>query len=132
MSEQTSVRYIQEPDVHDGVIIAARYKSGFLRAVFDKRVVVVVILTYDERLFSIKFGRVRSTNIINAEGMRLSSLKEMYAAPSCRRFLFVDSEEKSNRHLEVVAGEISSVELTEDFVPRDAIVHLRNLYHRQG
>jgi|SRR6185503_7345985 len=130
MSEQTFIRYIQEPDVHDGVIIAAEYKSGFLRSILNKRVVVVAVLTYDDRLFSIRFGQVRSASITNAEGMRLYALKEMSATPPFRRFLFVDSEEKSNRHFEVVAQDISSVELTEDFIPREAFVRLRNLYPR--
>jgi len=89
MSEQTFIGYIQEPDVHDGVIIRARYKSGFLRSLFDKRVVLVVVLTYDERLFVIEFGRVRSASITNVEGMRLYSLSEMYATPPFRKFVFV-------------------------------------------
>src|SRR5829696_3702081 len=131
MSEQTFIGYIQEPDVHDGVIIRARYKSGFLRSLFDKRVVLVVVLTYDDRLFVIEFGRVRSASITNVEGMRLYSLSEMYATPPFRKFVFVDSEEKSNRNFEVVSREISSVELTEDFVPGDAVRHLRNLFPRQ-
>ena len=49
MSKQTFLGYILEPDLHDGVITTAEYKSGFLRSVFDKRVVVVVVLTYDDR-----------------------------------------------------------------------------------
>lgn len=131
MSEQTFVGYIQEPDVHDGVIIKARYKNGFLRSVFDKREVVVMVLTYEKRLFGIFFRGVRSASITNVEGMRLYSLSEMYATPPFSRFVFVDWEEESNRHLEVVAREISSVELTEEFVPKEAIVHLSNLYPRR-
>ncbi|HEU4934258.1 MAG TPA: hypothetical protein VFT48_19370 [Pyrinomonadaceae bacterium] len=131
MSEQRFIGYIQEPDVHDGVIVKATYKSGFLRSVFDKRVVTVIVLTYEERLFVIWFSRVRSASIINADGMRLYSLSEMHATPPCRRFVFVDSEEKSNRYCEVVAREIASIEMTEDFVPKEAIVHLRNLYPKQ-
>lgn len=130
MSDQTFIGYIQEPNIHDGVIVEARYKSGLLRSIFDKRVVVVVVLTYDQRLFVIEFRRVRSASITNVKGMRLYSLTEMNATPPFRRFLFVDSEEKSNRHCEVVAREISSVELTEDFVPREAVEHLRNLFLR--
>ena len=75
--------------------------------------------------------RVRSASITNAPGMRLYALKEMYETPPFRRFLFVDAEEKSDRHLEVVAQEISSVELTEEFIPREAFVRLRNRYPRQ-
>jgi hypothetical protein len=131
MSEQTFNSYILEPDVHDGVIVGSRYKSGFLRSVFNRRVVSVVVLTDDDRLFSIVFGRVSSASITNAKGMRLHSFKETYATPPFRRFLFVSSEEKSNHHFEVVARELSSVELTADFVPREAVVHLRNLYPRQ-
>jgi hypothetical protein len=131
MSEQTFIGYIQEPDVHDGVIITAEYKSGFLRSAFDKRRVMVMVLTYDERLFGIVFNRVRSASITNVEGMRLYSLSEMYERPPFRRFVFVDSEEESNRQLEVIAREISSVELTEDFIPQEARVHLRDLYPRK-
>lgn len=130
MSEQRFIGYIQEPDVRDGVIIEGEFKSGFLRSVFDKRVVRVMVLTYDERLFVIEFRGVRSANVTNVKGMRLHSLKEMYATPPFRRFLFIDSEEENNRHIEVVAQEISSVELTEDFVSKDAIAHLRNLFPR--
>jgi hypothetical protein len=131
MSEQGFIGYIQEPDVHDGVIITATYKSGFLRSIFDKRVVLVVVLTYDERLFIIRFSRVRSANITNVEGMRLYSLSEMHETPPLRRFVFVDWEEESNRHFEVVAREISGTEMTDDFVPKEAIVHLRNLFPKQ-
>jgi hypothetical protein len=129
MSEQRFIGYIQEPDVRDGVIIEAEFKSGFLRAVFDKRVVLVMVLTCDDRLFVIELRGVRSASITNVKGMRLHSLKEMYATPPFRRFLFVSSEE-DNRHVEVVAREISSVEMTEDFVSRDAIAQLRNLFPR--
>src|SRR5262245_42341594 len=132
MSEQTFIGYIQEPDVNDGVIIGTGYKSGFLRSIFDKCVVTVVVLTYDDRLVSIHFGRVRSASITNAEGMRLYSLNEMSATPPLRRFLFVDAEEKSNRNVEVVAREIASVELTGDIIPRDEVVRrLRHLYPKQ-
>ena len=131
MSEQRFIGYIQEPDVHDGVIVKATYQNGFLRSVFDKRVVLVVVLTYEDRLFVIRFSRVRSASIINADGMRLYSLSEMHATPPFRRFVFVDSEAKSNRHCEVVAREIASTEMTEDFVPKEAIVHLRNLFPKQ-
>lgn len=125
MSDQRFIRYIQEPDVHDGVIINATYKSGFLRSIFDRRVVGVVVLTYEERLFVIQFSRVRSANITNVKGMRLYSLSEMHAQPPFRRFVFVDWEEESERHLEVLAREIASTEMTEH-VPKEAIVHLRN------
>jgi hypothetical protein len=128
MSEQRFIGYIQEPDVHDGVIVKATYKSGFLRSVFDKRVVMVLVLTYEERLFVIRFSRVRSASIMNVDGMRLYSLSEMHATPPLRRFVFVDSEEKSNRHCEVVAREIAITEMTEDVVPKEAIVHLRHLF----
>ena len=130
MSEPRFIGDIQEPDVCDGVIIGAKFKSGFLRSVFDKRVVLIVVLNYDERLFVIEFRGVRSASITNVKGMKLHSLKEMYATPPFRRFLFVDSEEESNRYIEVVAREISSVEMTEDFVSKDAIAHLRNLFPR--
>jgi len=130
MSEHRFIGYIQEPDVRDGVIIDAKFKSGFLRSVFDKRVVLAVVLTYDERLFVIDFRGVRSASINNVKGMRLHSLKEMYATPPFRRFLFVDSEEENNRYFEVVAREISSVEMTEDIISKDAIAHLRNLFPR--
>jgi hypothetical protein len=130
MSEQRFIGYIQEPDVRDGVIIATEFKSGFLRALFDKRVVLVIVLTCDERLFVITFRGVRSASITNVKGMRLHSLKEMYATPPFRRFLFVDSEEENNRDVEVVARDISSVELTEDFIPKEAIERLRNLFPR--
>ena len=90
-----------------------------------------MVLTYDERLFLIEFSGVRSASITNVKGMRLYSLGEMYTPPPFRRFLFVDSEEESNRHLKVVAREISSVELTEDFVPKDAVVYLSNLFPRR-
>ena len=131
MSEQTFVCYIKEPDVHDGVIVGAGYKSGFLRSIFDRRSVTVVVLTRDDRLFVISFGKVRSASITNAEGMRLDALNEMSATPPFRRFLFVDSEETSNRHFEVVAREISSVEMTEDLIPKEAFVRRRNLYPKK-
>lgn len=130
MSEQEFIGYIQEPDVRDAVIIEAEFKSGLLRSVFDKRVVRVMVLTYDDRLFVIAFRGVRSASITNVKGMRLHSLKEMYATPPFRRFLFVDSEEENNRYVEVVAREISSVEMTGDFVSEDAIAQLRNLFPR--
>ena len=131
MSEQRFIGYIQEPDVHDGVIISATYKSGFLRSLFDKRKVQVLVLTHEERLFGIWFTRVRSANIRNADGMRLYSISEMHATPPFRRFVFVDWEEPSDRHCEVVAREIASAEITEDFVPKEAIVHLRKLFPKQ-
>lgn len=130
MSEQRFIGYIQEPDVHDGVIVGATYKSGFLRSVFDKRVLVVLVLTYEERLFVIQFSRVRSASIRNVDGMRLYSLSEMHATPPFRRFVFVDWEEKSDRHCEVVAREIVSTEMTEE-IPREAIVYLRNRFPKQ-
>jgi len=37
-----------------------------------------------------------------------TSLSEMQATPPCRRFVFVDWEEESNRHCEVVARDIAS------------------------
>lgn len=119
MSEEKFIGYIQEPDVHDGAIVKATYKSGFLRSVFGKRVVLVVLLTYKERLFVIRFSRVRSASIMNVDGMRLYSLSEMYATPPLRRFVFVDWEVESNRHCEVVARDLVITELTEDFVPKE-------------
>lgn len=131
MSEEKFIGYIQEPDVHDGVIVKATYKSGFLRSVFDKRVVLVVVLTDEKRLFVIRFGRVRSASIINVDGMILYSLSEMYATPPLRKFVFVDWEDESNRRCEVVAREIESTEMTEDFVGKEAIERLRNLFPNQ-
>lgn len=98
LSKDSLVTY-KEPDVRDGVIIEAKFKSGFLRSVFDKRVVLVVVLTYDDRLFVIEFRGVRSASITNVKGMKLHSLKEMYATPPFRKFLFVDSDEESNRYV---------------------------------
>lgn len=89
-----------------------------------------MVLTDDDRLFVIAFRGVHSANITNVKGMRLHSLKEMYATPPFRSFLFVDAEDENNRYVEVVAREISSVELTEDFVSKDAVAHLRNLFPR--
>jgi hypothetical protein len=131
MSEKRFIGYIEEPDVHDGVIVTATYKNGFLRSVFDKRAVLVLVLTHEERLFVIRFSRVRSANIMNADGMRLYSLSEMHAPPPFRKFVFVDSDEKGNRHCEVEAREIASTEMKEDFVPKEAIMHLRKLFPKQ-
>ncbi|HEY0765408.1 MAG TPA: hypothetical protein VGD61_23725 [Pyrinomonadaceae bacterium] len=131
MSEEKFIGYIQEPDVHDGVIVKATYKSGFLRSVFYQRVVLVVVLTEEKRLFVIRFGRVRSASIITVDGMILYSLSEMYATPPLRKFVFVDWEEESNRRCEVVAREIESTEMTEDFVGKEAIERLRNLFPNQ-
>lgn len=89
------------------------------------------MLTHEERLFVIRFSRVRSANIMNADGMRLHSLSEMHATPPFRKFVFVDSDEKSNRHCEVEAREIDSTEMKEDFVPKEAIMHLRKLFPKQ-
>ena len=72
-----------------------------------------MVRTYDERLFVIEFGRVRSATIPNVEGMMLYALSEMYATPPFRRFVFVDWEDETNRYFEVVSREISSVELTK-------------------
>ena len=63
--------------------------------------------------------------------MRLYSLGEIHATAPFRRFVFIDSEEKSDRHCEVVAREMVSTEMTEDYVPKEAIVHLRNLFPKQ-
>ncbi|HEY0725919.1 MAG TPA: hypothetical protein VGD41_18380 [Pyrinomonadaceae bacterium] len=131
MSEEKFIGYIQEPDVHDGVIVKATYKSGFLRSVFYQRVVLVVVLTEEKRLFVIRFGRVRSASIITVDGMILYSLSEMYATPPLRKCVFVDWEEESNRRCEVVAREIESTEMTEDFVGKEAIERLRNLFPNQ-
>jgi hypothetical protein len=60
--------------------------------------------------------------------MRLYALSEMQATPPFRRFAFADWEEERERHCEVVAREITSTELTEDFVRKEAIAHLRNLF----
>ena len=128
MSAEKFIGYIQEPDVHDGLIIGARYRSSFFRSVFDKREVSVVLFTFDQRLFVIAFRKVRSAIVNNVKGMRLYSLSEMYAMPPFRRFVFVNSDEDSKSQLEVVAREISSVELTAEFVPREAITHLRKLF----
>jgi hypothetical protein len=76
VSEEKFIGYIQEPDVHDGVIVSTTYKSGFLRSIFDRRVVLVLVLTIEERLFAIRFSRVRSASIKNVDGMRLYALSE--------------------------------------------------------
>ena len=68
MTESTFVNYIQEPDVHDGIVVN--------------------------------------------EGE--------------------EEEEESHRQLEVMAREISSIELTEEFMPKDAIEELRNKFSFQG
>lgn len=113
----------------DGFIINAQYLSNILRAVFNNRIVRVLLLTYDQRLFVIGSSKVRSASITNVEGMRLYSISEMYATPPFRRFVFVSSEqEDSDSKSEVLAREISSVELTEDYVSKDAIAHLRKLF----
>jgi len=83
-----------------------------------------------DRLFAIRFSRVRSANIKNVDGMRLYALSEMQATPPLRKFVFADWEEESDRYCEVVAREIMSTELTEDFVPKEAIAHLRNTFPR--
>ena len=81
-------------------------------------------------LFVVRFSRVRSASIRDEVGMRLDSLGEVHATPPFRRFVFVDSEEKSDRHCEVVPREIVSTEMTED-VHKEAIVHLRNPFPKQ-
>ena len=134
MTEPTFVNYIQEPDVHDGIVVSATYRKGILRSILNKREVNVLVLTYEQRLFIITFGRVHSAIINNVEGMMLYSLTEMSAESPFRRFVFVNwyDGEESHRELEVVAREISSVELTEDFIPKEAIEELRNKFSFQG
>src|SRR5215213_2968653 len=121
MTDQTFIRCVQESDVRDGIVFRVNYLRNIVRALFHTRIVRVLLFTHDQRVFVITFRKVHSANINNAVGMRIYSLNEMSATPPFRRFVFVNHEQDSDRHLEVVAQEISSVELTEEYLTKDGI-----------
>jgi hypothetical protein len=121
MTDQRFIRCVQEPDVRDGIIFIVKYLRNFVRTLFHTRTVRILLFSHDQRVFVIAFRKVHSASINNAVGMRLYSLNEMSATPPFRRFVFVNHEQDSDRHLEVVAQEISSVELTEEVLTKDGI-----------
>lgn len=101
MTESGFVAYLQEPDVHDGVVLRIRNEGERVR---------VLVRAYDGRLHAIEFYGTHSVTSRQAEGMLLYSISEM-AAPLGRRFVFTDWEEGGDRFLEVTAEGFGSEEI---------------------
>jgi|SRR5215813_3338362 len=134
MANQTIINSEQGPDVHDGIVFSVKYLRNIFRTLFNKCILRVLLLTDDQRLLIVTFFKVHSANINSAEGMIISSLSEMSATPPFRRFVFVNRELNRDRHLEVIAQEFLSIELTDDILPRDqidAVVrHIRSRFNK--
>ena len=97
------VGYIQEPDIHDGVILRVQNRGVSVR---------VLVKAHDDRHYAIEFHGVQSLRSHQPEGMMVYSLSELAAAaPPWRRFAFTDWEESGGRFLEVTAERFKSYEV---------------------
>jgi len=105
MNEETFVRYLNKPDVHDGIIRSVSQDSDLLR---------VTVQTQDGRLVTFEFRNVQSIKMNRPEGMMLYALCESRETPPGRRFVFGNWDEEDDAFLEVVANDISSQEIADE------------------
>lgn len=102
MTDSDFIGYVQDPDVHDGVILRVQNDGDLVR---------VLVKAYDDRLHAFEFHGVRSLKSHKPEGVMLYSLSEMAAAPPLRRFTFAAWEGDGESFLEVTAEAINSYEV---------------------
>jgi hypothetical protein len=105
MENDSFVRYLDDPDVHDAVIE---------RVIEQDTSLIVHIKAPDGRRFVFAFNGVRSVKKNRVGGMVLYSLSEIEESPPYRRFVFTNWDEEDEAHLEVIAREITSTELQRE------------------
>jgi hypothetical protein len=101
VSESSFVRYIGDPDIHDGAIIDVQHEGDTSR---------VAIRAASGRRFTVEFQGVSSVRSNRAEGMLLYSLSEMKAPAPGRRFVFSNWDHEDDAALEIVARDIRILE----------------------
>ena len=97
MSSPDFVGYINEPDIHDGVILKVEQSDTKVR---------VLVRSYESQLYAFEFDLVQSVKSFEPKGMMLYSLTEMAAEEPFRRFVFGNWDEEGKGLLEVVAQRI--------------------------
>ncbi|HEY3579277.1 MAG TPA: hypothetical protein VGK82_02000 [Pyrinomonadaceae bacterium] len=98
------VQYLNNDDVHDGVIRRVSEEPDRLRVFVD---------TADGRVVVFEFNSVRHVKQNRPEGMLLYSLTELRESGGLRRFIFTNWEEDDEAFLEVTAMGVASRETTE-------------------
>jgi len=105
MSSPDFVGYINDPDIHDGVILKVQQRETKVR---------VLVRSYESQLYAFEFDLVQSVKSVEPEGMMLYSLTEMPAPPPFRRFVFTNWDEDGKGMLEVVAQEIRTRKIANE------------------
>ena len=98
------VQYLNNEDVHDGVIRRVSEEAGLLR---------VFVETADSRVVVFEFNGVRQVKQNRPEGMLLYSLTELRESAPLRRFIFTNWDEDDDAFLEVTATGVASTETAE-------------------
>ncbi|HEY0348940.1 MAG TPA: hypothetical protein VGC60_12380 [Pyrinomonadaceae bacterium] len=102
MKEESFVRYLNEPDIHDGVVKDVVHGGGHCS---------VFVRTAQGREIKFEFVDVSSVEMNRPEGMVLYSLSEMKEVPPNRKFVFTNWDEQNDARLEIVALDVISSDL---------------------
>jgi hypothetical protein len=95
--ESSFVRYVGDPDFHDGSILDIERKNQSL---------IVRVRGFSGKVFLVEFGKVAGMKADRPEGMLLYALSEMNCQPPLRRFVFANWNEEDDSVLEVDAETI--------------------------
>ncbi len=104
MTDRTFVRYVGNPDFHDGRIVDVQENAGAIR---------VQIRGASGRTYVAEFpgGRIVTSN--RPVGMLLYGLSEMTGEPPFRRFAFANWDEEDDAALEIDATDLNVLGISD-------------------
>jgi hypothetical protein len=105
MNDEVFVQYLNNDDVHDGIVRKVSEQPDRLR---------VFVETADGRVVTFEFTGVHQVKQNRPEGMLLYSLTELRESAPLRRFIFTNWEEEDDAFLEVIALDVTSIESAGD------------------
>ena len=94
------LRYVGDPDIHDGVIIKVDHHENEAS---------VLIKGFSGKMLTVAFFGLKSIKSNKPEGMILYSLSEMRCDKQHRHFVFTNTEDEDDAYLEIVAEEIKVI-----------------------
>lgn len=94
------IGYVGPPELHDGSIVQVQESSEGVK---------VSVQGDDGKPFVVAFSGVRSTSSNRPEGMILYGLAEMKEEGPCRKFIFLNWDEKDEAKLEIIATDFAVV-----------------------
>lgn len=102
MEEGEFVGYVGDSRIHDATVVKIQR---------DDQLVIVTLRNIEGHSFGIRFRGIESVKANRAQGMVLYSLSEVTAPQPWRRFVFTNWDEKDDASLEILAEEMSIVEV---------------------